>query len=226
MSQTIEMKQRKARNMRHKKAALATLNYDSITDELYALSEECDGIRYLMADDEMLLNALDGDEDDAYEFRMMFSDLSAKCESLDYALRDTDVTEHFNDFLVGILGNKYNAVGYDSYEEDYFNLTRFEGELAQSESGKRIMRLTKEQMLSVCGQCIGIVVSFLDIRHKYEYLKATFDILKDQSTSILRTVKDIEALYEQAMEDGPGSYSMELLDKYISNLPDDVWLMT
>lgn len=216
----------KARALRYKKAVLAALSYDSMTDEMYQISEECENISYFMSDDETLLNALDGDEDDECEFKMMFCELSAKCDNLMEAIRDADLQEYFDDFLVAIVGNKYNALGYDSYEEDYFHLTSYEGGLAQTESGKRIMRLTKPEMLSIAGQCFGTALAFLDVRYSYDYLKATFDILKDENTSILQIVKDIEAAYEEASKEDFYEYSDETrrFENLVSQLPERIWI--
>jgi hypothetical protein len=214
----------KAKQMRYKKAAMSMINKENVYEELYEIMNECDEIRYFISDDESLVEAMNDDEEEAYEFRMLFMDLSAKCETLECTMRDNYVTEHFDDFLVGILGNRFKMIGYDEYEEDYFNLTLFEAGLAQTESGKRVMRLTKEQMLEVCGQCLGIVISFLDIRHKYDYLKASFDILKNKNSSILQTIKGIEELYEKAVEDSFCGEHDKLFNMYVSGLPDEVWL--
>jgi len=214
----------KAKQIRYKKSVLAMLRLDDITDELYTIQSECDEIQYFMSDDETLTAALDDNDEEAYEFRMLFMDLSAKAYRLDEILREDYVTEHFDDFLVGALGNRFNVIGYDGYEEDYYNLTTFESGLAQTESGKKITRLTKEQMLSACGQCLGIVISFLDVRHSYDYLKASFDILKNQNTSILKTIKVIEELYENAVKDDPNDESVKLFDSYLMGLPDEVWV--
>lgn len=221
---TETVKREKARNMRYKKSALSTLGIETIKDELYEIGSECSNIQWFVDDDETLLNALDGDEEEEYEFRMMFSDLSAKCDQLDYAIRENYVTEHFDDLLVGILGDRYRVVGYDGYEEDYFNLTSWEGGLAQKESGKRLMRLTKEDLLSVAGQCLGVVISFLDIRHTYDYLKSTFDILKNENTSVLKMVKDIEEAYEKANEADFYGENARSLDILIQSLPERFWL--
>jgi hypothetical protein len=214
----------KARNLRYKKAAMQMLNMEEMTDELYNICGECDEIQYFMTDDESLIDAMDGDEEEAYEFRMLFMDLSAKCDRLESILREEYVSEHFDDFLVGMPGNRFNAIGYDGYEEDYYSLTSFEGGLAQKESGKRVMRLTKDQMLSTCGHCLGIVISFLDVRHSYDYLKASFDILKEKNTAILNVIKDIEALYEKAVDDSFYGEHAKLFNDYVSRLPDEVWL--
>lgn len=219
-------KAERARNLRYKKAALATLSFESMTDELYNIGSECIDIQYFMSDDETLLGALDGDEDDAYEFKMMFCDLSAKCDQLNSAIQDSYVREHFDDFMVGLLGNKYKAVGYDSFEEDYFSLTSFEGELAQTESGKRIMKLTKQEILSIAGQCFGTALAFLDVRYAYDYLKATFDILKDENTSILQIIKDIELAYREAETEKFYEYGSKTrhFEQLISQLPERTWL--
>jgi hypothetical protein len=219
-------KAQRARNLRYKKAALSTLSYDSMADELYDISSACADIQYFMSDDESLVAALDGDDDDAFEFRMMFCDLSAKCEQLGEAVRDSDVRDYFDDFMVGLLGNKYNTIGFDSYEEDYFDLTRFEGELAQTESGKRIMNLTKQNILSVAGQCLGTALAFLDVRYAYDYLKATFDILKDQNIAFLQIIKDIETAYSEAESENFSPYAKKtrVLERLLSALPDQTWL--
>lgn len=83
-------------------------------------------------------------------------------------------------------------------EEDYFSLTSYDQKLACTEAGKRLMRMTKANMLSTIGQCVGILISFLDLRQSYDYLKATFDILRDTNTSLLDTIKEISAAYKAA----------------------------
>lgn len=217
----------KARNLRYKKAALQRLNLDDMGNELNDIIEACYEVRYFMEDDEeTLLNALDGDEEEEYEFKMMFFDLSNKCEKLNDIFYDSYVTEHFDDFLVGIIGNKYDAIGYDAYEEDFFSLASFDAELAQTESGKRLQRLTKSEIISVAGQVFGIVLSFLDIVSCYDSLKAAFDILRDDNTSYLKIIKEIDEAYSAAEKDGfYGWYeSTKLFDTLIAQLPDRAWI--
>lgn len=220
-------KANRARGLRYKRPALDTLGYDAICDELYEISEACSEIQWFMDDDnETLLNALDGDEDEEYEFRMAFSDLSAKSEQLWEVIRGEVVRDSFDDCTVGLIGNRYNTIGYDGFEGDYFSLTSFEQELAYTDSGKRVMRMTKQEMVSTIGQCLGIVVAFLDLRHSYDYLKATFDILKDENTSILKVIKGIEIAYESADKTEWDIYSREVkeFDSLVANLPDRFWI--
>lgn len=224
----LEEKRKKAENLRYKKAIVDGLNLSDITDELYAISEECSNIRYFCSDDEMLMAALDGDEEEAYEFQMMFCDLSAECENLlDLLTNDVYITEHFDDFFVGINKN-YKVLGYDYFMEDYFSMTSYCERLAESESNKRLMRLTKQELLSTAAQCFGIVCAFFNVRQKYDYLKASFDILENQNASVLQLIKEIEFAYERAEKaEFSAFYDAESVKQYemlIKSLPDKVWL--
>ena len=217
----------KARQLRYKKAALARLNLDTIRDELSEISENCDNVRYFIEDDsETLLAALDGDEEEEYEFKMMFFDLSAKCDRLSEVLYDGYVTEYFDDFLVGVAGNRYELVGYDGYEEDYYSLASYDSEAGTKESGKRLMRLTKNELISTAGQVFGIVMSFLDITSCYDSLKAAFDILREDNTSYLKIIKEIDSVYDAADKDGfyPWDNSTKRFDELVDQLPDRAWL--
>ena len=136
----------RARNLRYKRAALASMGFDHIRDELDEMRDSMAAIHWWSEqDEETLLNTLDGDEDDAWEFKMAFSDLEAKADRLfeviyDLARYEEDFGQTFDDCTVALIGNRYQVMGFDTYEEDYFNLTNYESGLAQTESGKRLMR--------------------------------------------------------------------------------------
>lgn len=219
-------KEEKARNLRYKKAMLADLNFEEIQNTLYDISAVCSEYQYYFEkDDDTLLNALDGDEEQEYEFKMMFSDLSYECDQLYDIMNNSYVTEHFDDFFVGIMcngGSGFKMLGFDSYQEDYYGLTSFESELASNESVKRLKRLTKDELISVCGQCFGVAVSFFNVRYKYDYLKAAFDILKDENTSFFQIIKDIEIAYDKADEDEWHEYkdSVRAFDKLLRSFDE------
>lgn len=224
-----QVKAERSRALRYKKAMLDEINIESINDFLWEAMEECSNIAFSW-DDENILEALDGNEEDAFEFKMLFSDLERDCEQLQSCLSETYVNEYFNDFFVGLAykGNvPYKMLGYDSFEEDYFALVGYEEELASTESGKRVKRLTKDDMISVSGQCFGIVLLYLNIRYKYDYLKATFDVLKGENGAILKTVKDIENLYESMFKTGYFSeYSPETkeFNRLLESVPERLWI--
>ena len=222
----------RTKELRYKRPALASMSAQEIMLELESIVETCDGIRYYIEQpdsDETLLNALDGDEDEAWEFRMAFADLSAQADQLQTMLYDQcfeDSYRDFDDATVALIGNRYNLVGYDGEEEDYFSLTSYEEGLAQTESGKRLCRLTKAEMLSRIGWAFGILLAFFDLRQKYDYLKATFDILRDENTSLLDTIREIEKTYDEMEADDFREYkaSTRRFDRLCAALPDRAWL--
>ncbi|MGM9594150.1 MAG: hypothetical protein ACI3U8_07330 [Candidatus Onthomonas sp.] len=220
-------KAERSRNLRYKRPALASMGYESIIEELYDISETCDEVRYYIdGDEETLINALDGDEDEALEFKMAFADLSSKAEQLLDSVQELVCQKEYDDCTVALIGNQYNQVGYDAEEEDYYALCGYEAKLATTDAGKRLMRHTKPEIISTIGQCVGILVAFLDLRQQYDYLKATFEILRDSNTSLLRQVKEIDQAYDAAEE--AGFYNWEEAVKHynamLAALPDRAWL--
>lgn len=219
-----QTKKDKAKGLRYKKAILATLSYEHIVDSLSEMSVVCEDVHWFVDDEETLLDALDGDSDDIAEFRLAFGGLCANCESLSGSMRDNLVQEHFDDFLVGLLGNRYKIIGFDSYEEDYYGLTSYESELAESAAGKRIMAMTKADIVATAGQALGVVISFLDVVQHYDYLKAVFDILRDENSAVLKNVRAIEQLFVGAEAEGFCGSKTSTLDRLAWTLPDDVWV--
>ncbi len=214
----------KARNLRYKRAALALIQRERLCDELYSIQDECCDLEWAVEDDETLLDVFGGDTDEIHAFRMMFADLSNKCERLISTISDGYVTEHFDDFFVGSLGDAYSMVGYDSVEEDYFSLTKFEAELAQGVSGKRLATLTKDTLIATAGQCIGVMMCFLDVRHSYDCLKATFDALRDDRAELLKSVRSVEDAYEKCIQDPYDYRARNDYDSLLSRLPERVWV--
>lgn len=214
----------RARALRYKKAALDSLGWDMIYDQLYEISEACSDVRWYIEDDgDNILAAMDGDEDEVYEFKMAFADLEAKCEQLNDILQENyDIGEYFDDCTVALIGNRYNLVGYDAMEEDYYSLARYDATLAEKESSKRVMRWTKSEMIEKIGQCMGITLAVIDLRSSYDYLKATMDIIRGENMSIIKVVKEIEEEYNKV--DESGFYKSRDFDKLVSMLPERAWL--
>lgn len=220
-------KAERAKNLRYKRPALASLGYDAIETELSEIQEACSDVHWFMDNDsDTLLNALDGDEDEVWEFKLAFSDLEYKAERLSEDITGWDVREDFDICTVALIGNRYRAVGYDAVEEDYFSLTSFEEGLAYTEAGKKLMRHTKQEMISKIGQSFGITLAFFDLRQSYDYLKVTFDILRDENTSLLQTLKSIQSAYDQAakVEFQPWCEESKTLNALLNYLPERIWL--
>jgi len=214
----------RAETLRYKRAALQLAQRDNLLMEIEEISETCENLAWSVGDDEKLHDVFDGDTDAIHEFRFRFSDLSARCSRLYEELREGYVTEHFDDFFVGTLGNRYKTVGYDTLEEDYFELTRYQAEVAQTVSGKRLMVLTKETLIAVAGQCFGVMLSFIDVRHQYDCMKSVLDALHDERAELLRNVRDFNTIYNNWQDN---IYNMKLLNEFdsvVSRFPDRCWV--
>lgn len=213
----------RTRALRYKKGALASMGFRAMLDELGEIVERCDDVSYFIGDMDTLIDALDGNDEDAFEFRMAFCDLSARAEALYERVWEMD-GEQYDDCTVALIGNWYEMVGYDGYEEDYFSLTDYEAELSTTEAGKRLMRHTKAEMISMIGQALGTLLAFVNLRQQYDYLKATMDVLTDDNHSVLQQIKQIEALYEKVCMPYPARSDVEMFDRVTAFLPERMWV--
>ena len=70
------------------------------------------------------------------------------------------------------------------------------------------------------------MIAFLNLRQQYDYLKATFDILRDENTSLLQQIKEIDAAYEALVTadwvDRP--VAEKRFDQLLAALPDRIWI--
>lgn len=193
MNNQEETKRFKAKQLRYKKPICRDLNLDKIQEDLYDIMEECENIRwYTDSDDgnDSLINALDGDEDEACEFKMMFAYLCAECEQMSEDLNEEWVPECFDIFFVAAgAGEDYGGLlGYDSYEGDYFGLNCTDA-WAEDEAKKNLKHMTKDELIAATRQCFRVYSSYIALRYRYDCLKNSMDILRDQNTGYLQTVK-------------------------------------
>lgn len=224
----------KALELRYRKAIVRVPNIETIHDMLYEIATECDEVRwYVDTDDgtDSLINALGGDDEQAYEFKMMFADLSAECEQMQNDLDNwmyKDFKNHFNDLFVAAGAGKFGGglLGYDTYEGDYYGLD-FPDD-AEQYSVKRLMRMTKKELIQHMQFCTKIFVNFVGLRNRYDNLKAAMDILKGQNTGYLQIIKQIDEVYSRAEEATFGfkywTKESEELDRILENLPPEAWI--
>lgn len=223
-----ETKREKARQLRYKKPIVKNINIETITEELWDIVEECTNVAYYFdTEDDTLLNALDGDEEQEFEFKMMFADLCAECEQMQSDLQETYMPEIFNDLFVAAGGAEYGGglLGWDSYEGDYYGLD-FSSSFAEDESMKRCMRLSKKDLIGNMRWCLKILFQYIGLKNRYDSLKAALDILKDENTGYLQMVKQIDELYEAAAADNFYTWtdSAKKFDQMLNNLPQRAWL--
>jgi len=228
MNAAQQTKAEKARALAYKRPALASMGFRSMMEELETIQEACDEVQYWIdTEDGTLLDAFDGDTEQEWEFKIAFSDLSSNCYSLLDVLWDWGDADDYDDCTVALIGNRYDLVGYDSVQEDYWSLAGYEAGLAETEAGKRLMRLTKAEMIAHIGQALGTLLAYYDLRHQYDYLKAAMDILRDENHSIIQRMKDIDAAYQKAA-DCEWQYEARPLwdafEKLTKDLPERIWV--
>lgn len=243
MTKAEEKRMEKAKALRYRKPAVKDLNLASIQEQLTEIEDACADVHwYCDSEDgwDTLLNALDGDDEEAWEFKLAFSDLEGECERMredldrltewDY---DDLVGDHFDVFFAGIGAASVGGGlwGFDEYEGDYFGLEPgWESEAAEREAAEKLKRLTKDKLISLMGQAFRIAVQFLALRSRYADLKAAMDILREQNTALLKQVKAIEDLYDATEAEGFNKYDFhkseneKALDRLLNALPERAWI--
>ena len=204
------MNAERAKNLRYKRSALSTMGYDTITRELDEISDACDDIRWACDSDDVTQPVMDGDEDDGLGYRMEFSELSALVDSLREQMYQIE-PQDFDDCTVALIGNRFTVVGFDCYEEDYFSLCSYEAELATSEAGKRLMRHTKAEIISIIGQSVGMMMAFYDLRQRFDYIKAALGVMIDHNIETLHMIRCLEDAYNAWAESGHPQYGQHYI---------------
>lgn len=228
MTKAEETRKLKAIQLRYKKPIVKDINLWTIQEELDEISYECDDVRYYWeTDDDTLLNALDGDEDEAYEFRMAFADLCAECDQMREDLQNEYVPECFDLLFVAAGAGEHGGgyLGWDSWEQDYFGLNCTD-EFVTGQAAKKLKQMTKDQIIECMGACLKVLYAYLGLRYRYDSLKAAFDILRDENTGILKITKKIDELYDQCEAERFYKYSKPVkeFESLLEALPQEHWL--
>lgn len=233
MKDAEETKRQKAFQLRYKKPIVKDINLDFIRQVLWDIQGECEDVRwYTDSEDgtDSLVNALAGDEDEAYEFKMAFADLCGECERMTEDLDNEWVPECFDIFFVAIgAGEMYGGLlGWDSFEHDYFDIS-CDDAFAEDETKKKLKTMTKDDLIAAARQCFKVYSAYIGLRNRYDSLKAAIDILRDQNTGYMQVVKEIERLYEAVSKDtwSRRDYSKESREweRYTDALPPEAWVM-
>lgn len=227
-----ETKRWKAKQLRYKKPIIKDLNLDKIIEDLYDIMEKCEDIHwYTDSEDgkDSLINALDGEEDEAYEFKMAFADLCAECERMQGDLQEEWIPKCFDTFfVVAGAGESFGGLlGWDSFEGDYFGIDGTDS-WAEDEAKKKLKQMTKDELIAAIRQCFKVYQAYIGLRNRYDSLKAAIDILRDQNTGFLQTIQEIEKLYEKASkeqgETAKYSVAWKEFERYTDALPQEAWI--
>lgn len=225
-----EKKAYKAKQLRYKKSIVRDLNIETIQSELWDMISACEDIHWYDSDEESLVNALDGDEDEAYEFKIAFSDLEAELEQFQEDLGSEYIFNYF-DVLFPAVGARYAGgyLGFDQYEGDYYGLEPYEYSYAENEAAKKIMSLTKKEILETVGQCLKIAYQYMAIRYRYDCLEAAIEILRGENMERIKIVKGIEEQYLIAEKSSDGFKwnhikDVRKLNNMILQVPQEYWI--
>ena len=228
-------KAEQCRAMMYKRSAVARLNYSEICDSLYDMTSMRCNIKYAEQDDDTLINAFDGNEDEAHEFILQFSDLEYDIENLQNQFDEMfgysdDPERDFNDVTVALIGKWFSLLGFDAYREDYFELSDdyFEN-LGTEECQKRVMRKTKKEMLESIGLTMAFLLKFSDVEYRYRTMETTLNIFRDENIRMLKTVKEIDEKYKDLFDehgrfDKYRYQQIREFDKLVRELPEKYWV--
>ena len=221
-------KAKKAKNLRWKKPIVRDLNLEAIQEDLSEMTGECDEIKYFIetSDEETLINALCGDEDEVTEFKMAFADLSAECEQMWNDMQDAYVPEWFDILFVAVGAGDYEGgtFGWDEYVGDYYGLDPFDTNEAVKNSREKLKKHTKDELIDGTQACLKVLYAYLGLKDRYTNLKAAIDILKGQNMDYLNLVKNIEAAYDETQDKFHDWSAENRFDSLVNNLPWEAWL--
>lgn len=200
-----------------KKSILADLSYDAITLWLEEIGENGDPCGYEDSDTEGYYS----------DYKEQFDELSAGAWDMHEELTDysyyNDEYDSFqaiwNDMTVGLLGDLYTVYGYDAAQLDYYKLTSFEEELAVQECEKRLMRLTKQELIRNFRKVLMTIVMFYDIKAAHDCLTSIVAELDERGALLEQKNERINLLYKDLT-----GKSGEAFDAELQNLPPRMWV--
>lgn len=163
-----------------KKTILERLSLDDIRQSLEEISESGDYFGY------------EGDSMGAYydEYKDLFNELSMGAGDLLDAIDrieeyDGKAWVGWDDLTVALLGDVKTVLGYDTNTMDYFDLlTPWEEKAGVQEAEKRLMRLTKQQMVHLFRQVLVALASYMDIKGSYDTLNTVVTELDDRAAAM------------------------------------------
>jgi len=235
-----EKRAQKARALRYKKPIVRDLNLETLKQNIYDMQETCYDVQYGIDGDDgdEIISAMLGDEEEAYEFKMMFSDLSAELEQFVYDMDAWEWREYIEDYYDLFMVNGHVAdsfgglLGYDTFEGDYFGFQdSYEVEAAEKYAFEKLKRdLTKDKMLMVFKLCMKIFTQYVGLQYRYDCLEASLDILREKNVGHMKAVREINELYDQADKETHHFQFLwkgdayEKLDKIIRSMPQEAFL--
>ena len=229
-----DMAREKARQLRWKRPIVKDLNLDTIKTELYEMAEDCYSVRYAIDEegDDNLAELL-GDEEDAWQFKMQFSDLESGIDKLrndiEEIWRFQFDEEDVDSILVAANGHQYGGglIGYDSFEEDYYPLDSIMYDFCANDQEKKISRLKKSELIDLMEEALHVVIGYTSICYRFNCLKAAMDIIMSKQGELIANINAVCDAYDAAESVGfRNGWTKEEREfqRLIDALPDQVWI--
>lgn len=225
-----EMRRVKARDLRFKKPLHQELNIESMRNFVWEAQEAVSEIAFASQNDDVFLDVLGGDEDEAFAYRLAFSQLETDLERFSNDFEEMYYTEldYFDCFEVAISSANDSLMGYDEVEGDYFGIDEeYNRDAARSEQTEKLKRLTKDKLIIVARKCWRLALQFIALRSRYQDLEAALNIIRGYNNGLLQQVDSINKEWEKANDENDkyknGIYS-RLFDQLTKALPDECWL--
>lgn len=242
-----EARRLKIRKIMLRRPACKALRWDGIRNDLSEIYEEISEAQWMDGPEyDKLCQAVDWDDEVLFEFRIAFSDLAGQCQQMYSdmdALRDMekelfyeDADSEYDDppalfdLFFPAINTPGEVWGYDITEHDYYGFqSAYDEDAAREQARKRLMRLTKEQLIKLSGLCMEIARQYLSLISRHDALSSVLAILKQEEEVRMQTVVRLETLYEEAARDthdfrydwGAKSAAFDLA---LSELPDRIWV--
>lgn len=201
-----------------KKSMLKKMSLSDMKEQLWEISDNGDAYGYEW-----------GDESGYYaEYKDQFDELSAQAgmmlEALDnieceWYIDEYEAEEQWNDITVGMLGELYTVLGYDSEELDYYNILGYEEDMAQEEAIKRLSRLTKPELIKRMQYCLKMIVLFYDIKAAHDCLTSIVEVLDEKGAILERKNNEIDRIYEDITGKNSDNF-----DAIVASLPQRMWV--
>ncbi len=241
-------RRQKIRRIMLRRPACKALRWEKIKEDLSEIMEEVGEAQWMDgAEYERLCEAVDYDDELLFEFRLAFSDLAGQCqqmyydmdelrnreEELFYGEEDNDTIDPpaLFDLFFPAIDTPGEVWGFDETEHDYYGFeSAYDENAARQAARKRLMRLTKEQLIKLAGLCMEIARQYMSLISRYDALSSVLAILKREEEARFKTIVRLEQLYEEAYKETNGfkwsldAKKAQAFDNALGELPDRIWI--
>ena len=133
---------------------------------------------------------------------------------------------HFDDFVF-LFRNKNEedeVFGWDSVEKDYFGLPDWMRKWSEEEVMKRLMTISKKDLLYNMSLVSTILFSFVGIQNRFENLRAIYEIYKSKYGNLVKDTSTISEVYELWQKEPDNFQIQSRFTNILSSLPKEAWI--